>query len=168
MVQKTTIILLLLLINCSVNGQNENSDTLSYTSRKGIYKINYNKQSWQKSSEKSKWDAEFHDSYDLISAYFAEYDYFISDKSLKSAIREQFKNLGKLKNLKTFKKEINELEVNYFECELKYNDLVYIFQGFTYNGKGGSVELQFGYQKECSVQCEKLINDFCSGIEIIK
>jgi hypothetical protein len=141
---------------------------LTYTSRKGIYKINYNRQSWQKSSEKSEWDAEFHDSYNLINAYFIEYDYFISDKSLKSNIREQYKDFGKIKNLRIYKKEINELEVNYFECELEYNDLEYNYQGFTYNGKGGSIELQFGFQEECSAQCQKLINEFCSGIEIIK
>lgn len=164
MIQKT--IILILLINCSAIGLSQNLG--AFTSRKGIYKINYDTQSWQKNSESSKWDAEFHDSYNLIKAYFIEYDYFISDKSLKSNIREQFKDYGKIKNLKINKRKINELEVNYFECELENNELVYNFQGFIYSGKGGSIELQFGFQKECSAQCQKLVDEFYSGIEILK
>lgn len=164
MMQK--ILILLLLINCSAIGQSQNSDT--FTSRKGIYKIKYDSQSWQKNSESSKWDAEFHDSYNLIKAYFIEYDYFISDKSFKSNIRAQFKDYDKIKNLKTYKRKINELEVNYFECELEHNGLIYKFEGFIYNGKGGSMELQFGFQKECWAQCQKLVNEFYSGLETLK
>lgn len=161
-------IIILLLLSYSAIGQIQNANTLDYTSRKGVYKIKYAPENWQKSIVNSKWDAEFHDSYNLINAYFIEYDYFISDKSLKSNIKEQFKGYDKIRNLKIYKKKINELEVNYFECELEYNSSIYNFQGFIYNGKGGAIELQFGFQEECGQQCQKLVNEFCSGIEILK
>ena len=60
------------------------------------------------------------------------------------------------------------MEVNYFECKLDYSDSTYIFQGFFYNGKGGTIEIQFGAQQEAVNQNQKLIVEFCNGIKKIK
>lgn len=161
------IMVLLILISFNAIGQNQSSDILTHTSKKGLYKISYNSQNWKKSNEATEWDAEFNDKYNLTQAFFIEYDYFITENKIKS-LKSQFKNLGKIKNLKTYKKKINDLDVDYFEFELSYDGLVYIFQGFNYSGKGGSIEMQFRYQKECSDDCQKRVNEFYSGLEIIE
>ena len=148
-------------------GQTENN-TKTYISRKGVYEITYNSSQWQKSDETSVWDAEFHDTYNLIKIYFSEFDYFVENKKLKKTITEQFESIGKIKDLKIYLKKINEMEVNYFECKLDYYDSTYIFQGFLYNGKGGTVEIQFGAQQEAVNQNQKLINEFCNGIKTVK
>jgi hypothetical protein len=164
-------ILIFLFFNIVAIAQNSiNSDPniITYFSRKGVYEIKYNKEHWQKNENNSKWDAEFHDNYNLLNAYFIEFDYFVTDKNLKSTIKEQYQKLGKIKNLKVYKKNINEMSVNYFECELEYNNYIYIFQGFLYNGKGGTMEIQFGAQKEVLKQNQGIIDEFCNGIKEIK
>lgn len=141
---------------------------MTYSSRKGLYEIKYNKELWKKKESNSKWDAEFQDSYNLINAYFIEFDYFVTDKNLKSTLKEQYQKLGRIKNLKIYKKKINEMNVNYFMCELEYNNYKYIFQGFLYNGKGGTMEIQFGAQEEALMQNQRMIDEFCIGIKEIK
>lgn len=145
-----------------------NSQTETYTSRKELYKIAYNPDHWIKNPQSESWDAEFHDKYNLINAYFIEYDYFISDKKLKSTIEDEYKEFGKIKNLKIYKKKINSMTVNYFECELDYNDFLYKYQGFIYNGKGGSIQMQFGAQAEAIEQNQTLIDELNNGILIIE
>ena len=145
-------------------GQTEN-DTKTYVSRKGIYEISYNTKHWQKSDETSMWDAEFHDTYNLIKIYFSEFDYFFENNKLKKIITKQFESLGKIKNLKIYQKKINEMEVNYFVFKLDYYDSTYIYQGFFYNGKGGTVGVQFCAQQEAVNQNQELIEEFCNGIK---
>jgi len=161
---------LLLLIIFSVNaiGQIQKPNISEFTSRKGLYKISYNNQDWEQSTEESGWDAVFQGSYGSIDAYFMEYDYFISEKNIKSTIKEEFQDSGKIKNFKMYKKKINNLDVNYYEMELIYSGLTYLYQGFFYNGKGGSIQLQFGFQKECGAQCQKLVDEFNSGLKLAK
>jgi hypothetical protein len=120
-----------------------------------------------KSPESTNWDVEFHDKYNLVNVYFIEYDYFLSDKKLKTIIEDQYKEFGKIKNLKIYKKKINNLEVNYFECELDYNDYLYKYQGFIYNGKGGSIQIQYGAQAEAITQNQSIIDELNKGISII-
>lgn len=164
-------ILIFLLFNIGAIAQssiNSYPNIITHYSRKGVYEIKYNKEHWQKTENNSKWDAEFHDNYNLINAYFIEFDYFVTDKNLKSTIKGQYQNLGKIKNLKVYKKKINEMNVNYFECELENNNIVYVFQGFLYNGKGGTMEIQFGVQEEGLKQNQGIIDEFCNGIKEIK
>lgn len=104
----------------------------------------------------------------MIKIYFSEFDYFVNDKKLKKTITDQFASFGKIKDLKLYKKNINDMEVNYFVCKLDYNDLTYVFQGFFYNGIGGTIEIQFGAQTEAVNQNQELINEFCLGLKKIK
>ncbi|WP_343614308.1 hypothetical protein [Flavobacterium sp.] len=162
------LILLFLLSGFFAVGQTKNnSKSETYTSRKGIYEIKYNPEHWIQNPQSENWDAEFHDKYNLVNAYFIEYDYFIPEKKLKSTIEEQYKEYGKIKNLKIFKKKLNNIEVNYFTCELDYNDFLYKYQGYIYNGKGGSIQLQYGGQAESIEQNQNTINELDNGISII-
>ena len=162
------IIFLFLLSGFLSIGQSKKSSNLeTYTSRKELYKIKYNPEHWIKSPESESWDVEFSDKYNLVTAYFIEYDYFISDKKIKSTIEEEFKEFGKIKNLKVSKKKINNIEVNYFECELNYNDFLYKYQGFFYNGKGGSIQMQYGAQAEAIEQNQKIIDELNNGFTIV-
>lgn len=164
---KKQIIFLFLLASFTILGQNA-SDTNSkiYIGKKGLYQIKYNTEKWHQEINKTKWDAEFGDRYNLISAYFIEYDYFISEKRLKSETNAQFAEYGKIKKFKTYKKQINNLTVNYLEFELNYNGNTCKYQGFIYNGKGGSIELLFGGQKECSEKSQESIDEFSNGLSL--
>jgi hypothetical protein len=160
-------ILLFFLSSLFAIGQTKKASKLeTYTSRKEIYEIKYNPEKWIM-TETSDWDVQFHDKYNLVNAYFIEYDYFITDKKLKSTIEDEYKEFGKIKNLKITKKKINDLTVNYFECELDYNDMLYKYQGFIYNGKGGSIQMQYGAQAEAIEQNQGLIDELNNGISII-
>jgi hypothetical protein len=163
---KKLILLFLLSGFFSIGQTKNNSKSKTYISRKQVYEIKYNPEHWIK-TESTNWDAEFHDKYNLVNAYFIEYDYFLSDKKLKSIIEEQYKEFGKIKNLKIYKKKINTIEVNYFECELNYNDYLYKYQGFIYNGKGGSIQIQYGAQAEAITQNQNIIDELNNGISII-
>lgn len=101
-----------------------------------------------------------------MTAYFIEYDYFITDKKI-STIEEEFHDFGKIKNLKIYKKKINNTEVNYYTCELNYNDYLYKYEGFFYSGKGGSVQLQFAAQAEAIEPNRKLIEELNNGFFVI-
>lgn len=164
---KKIIVLFLLSFVLSFGQTKSNSKSETYTSRKELYQIKYNPQHWIKSPESTNWDVEFHDKYNLVNVYFIEYDYFLSDKKLKSIIEDQYKEFGKIKNLKIYKKKINNFEVNYFECELDYNDYLYKYQGFIYNGKGGSIQIQYGAQAEAITQNQNIIDELNNGISII-
>ncbi|MBZ4042550.1 hypothetical protein [Flavobacterium hibisci] len=161
-------LILLFLLSClfTMGQSKKNSKLDSYISRKGIYEIKYNPENWVR-TESSDWDVEFHDKYNLVNVYFIEYDYFITDKKLKSTIEDEYKEFGKIKNLKISKKKINDLMVNYFECELDYNDILYKYQGFIYNGKGGSIQMQYGAQAEAIEQNQNIIDELNNGISII-
>jgi hypothetical protein len=160
-------ILLFFLSSLFAIGQAKKTSKLeTYTSRKEIYEIKYNPEKWIM-TETSDWDVQFHDKYNLVNAYFIEYDYFITDKKLKSTIEDEYKEFGKIKNLKITKKKINDLTVNYFECELDYNDMLYKYQGFIYNGKGGSIQMQYGAQAEAIEQNQNIIDELNNGISII-
>lgn len=164
---KKLIFLFLLSSFFAIGQTKSNLKSETYTSRKGLYQIKYNPDHWIKNAESENWDAEFHDKYSLVSAFFIEYDYFISDKKLKSTIEEEYKEFGKIKNLKIYKKKVNNIEVNYFECELDYNDYLYKYQGFFYNGKGGSIQMQYGAQTEAIEQNQNIIDELNNGISII-
>ncbi|MEO6174479.1 MAG: hypothetical protein ABIP27_04925 [Flavobacterium circumlabens] len=161
------ILLFLLSATCMTGQTKSNTKVETYTSRKKLYEIKYAPERWIR-ADTSDWDVEFHDQYNLVTAYFIEYDYFISDKKLKSTIEDEYKEFGKIKNLKIYKKKINDLTVNYFECELDYNDLLYKYQGFIYNGKGGSIQMQFGAQAEAIEQNKDIIDELSNGISIVK
>ncbi|RZJ51402.1 MAG: hypothetical protein EOO44_14700 [Flavobacterium sp.] len=162
-----TFILLFFLSSLFAIGQAKKTPKLeTYTSRKEIYEIKYNPEKWIL-TETSDWDVQFHDKYNLVNAYFIEYDYFITDKNLKSTIEDEYKEFGKIKNLKITKKKINDLTVNYFECELNYNDMLYKYQGFIYNGKGGSIQMQYGAQAEAIEQNQGIIDEMNNGISVI-
>lgn len=170
MIKKITL-LFLLLLNVGTFAQNQSATeptTASYISKKGVYEITYNTEHWQKSNEASLWDAEFQDNYNLINVYFIELNYFVTDKNLKTVIKDQYNGLGEIKDLKISKKTINGMKVNYFECELESNDYVYVYQGFLYNGKAGTMEVQFSMQKEAVEQSQAKIDEFCKGIKEIK
>lgn len=164
---KKLLPLLLFLSTLSAVGQNslaENSKI--YSSKKGLYQLKYNPESWHEEENRSKWDAEFGDRYNLIRAYFIEYDHFLSEKHLKSEINAQFVPYGKIKKFKTFKKEINTISVNYFEFELIYDGSTCKYQGFVYNGKGGSIELLFGGQLESMEKNQESIMQFETGFSL--
>lgn len=163
------ILILFLFSSIIAMGQTgDESNMLTHISRKGIYQIKYNKEHWQKVEGEVKWDADFVDTYGLLAAYFIEYDYFLAEKDLKTTIKDQFKDLGKMKNLKMYDKKINEMKVHYFELDLEYQGFMYAYQGFIYNGKGGSMEIHFGVQEEGLKQYQEYIDEFCNGITIIK
>ena len=164
---KKLIVLFLLSGFLSIGQTKNNSNLESYTSRKELYKIKYNPDHWIKSPESDSWDVEFKDKFSLVTAYFIEYDYFISDKKMKSTLEEEFKDFGKIKNLKISKKKVNNTEVNYYTCELDYNDYLYKYQGFIYNGKGGSIQMQYGAQAEAIEQNQKIIDELNNGFTII-
>ena len=162
------LIFLFLLSSIFAIGQTKNnSKSETYTSRKDLYQIKYNPEHWIKNLESEGWDVEFNDKYNLITSYFIEYDYFISDKKIKSTIEEEFQEFGKIKNLKIYKKKVNNIEVNYYTCELDYNDYLYKYEGFIYNGKGGSIQLQFAAQAEAIEPNRKLIEELINGFSII-
>ncbi|WP_369765410.1 hypothetical protein [Flavobacterium sp. WC2429] len=144
------------------------TDTTIYKSRKGIFEIKYNNNHWIKSDLTSKWDAEFHDTYNLLNAYFIEYDYFVPEKNIKKTLKSQYAEFGKIKNLKIYDKMIHDMKVKYFTCTLDFNNYTYIFQGFLYNGKAGTMQIQFGAQQEAIKQYQVYIDEFCSGITQIK
>ncbi len=158
------VLVLMVLISASAIGQNSQIQT--YVGKKGLYKIDYNK-SWIKSDNQTEWDAVFNDAYNLVTCSYKEFDYFFSQKSLKKSIKEQYTSIGKVSNFKIHKKKLNDLEVDYFECELEYQGFEYIYQGFVYNGIGGTVEIQFGVQKEGITQYQKLIDEFCLGFGLV-
>lgn len=164
------LVLLFVLSSFAMTAQKKsNSKSETYVSRKETYQIKYNPDHWVKSTEPStSWDAEFHDKYNVVNTYFSEYDYFITDKNLKSTIEDQYKDLGEIKNLEIFKKKINGITVNYFTCELVYNDYLYKYQGFTFSGKGGSIQMQYGAQAEAIELNQSSIDELNNGIEIIK
>jgi len=162
------LIFLFLLSGFLMMGQTKGSQkSETYTSRKDLYKIKYNPDRWIK-SESQNWDAEFKDKYNLLTAYFIEYDYYVSDKKLKSTLEDQFKEFGKIKKVKFYKKKINKIEVNYFECELDFDSFLYKYQGFFYNGKGGTVQIQFGGQAESIEQNQDLIDELNNGFSLIE
>jgi ABC-type Fe3+/spermidine/putrescine transport system ATPase subunit len=148
---KKLILLFLLSGFFSIGQTKNNSKSKTYISRKQVYEIKYNPEHWIK-TESTNWDAEFHDKYNLVNAYFIE---------------DKYKEIVKIKNLKNYKKKINTIEVNYFECELNYNDYLYKYQGFIYNGKGGSIQIQYGAQAEAITQNQNIIDELNNGISII-
>lgn len=164
---KKVFLLFLLSGFFSIAQTKNNSKSEIYTSRKELYQIKHNPDHWIKNPESQNWDVEFHDKYNLITAYFIEYDHFIPDKKLKSTIEEQYISFGNVKNLKIYKKKVNNIEVNYFECELDYNDYLYKYQGFIYNGKGGSIQLQYGAQAEAIEKNQNLIDELNNGFSIM-
>lgn len=157
---------LFLLAGMTAAAQDASQDNqIIYISKKGLYQIKYDAAQWQQETAVATlWDAEFHDPFHLITAYFIELDYFVPEDRLKSVIKEQFGEYGKIKNLKISKKKINDFEGHFFECELTYNNYRYKYQGFIFNGKGGSVELQFGVQAEGLAQFQSAIDAFCKGL----
>lgn len=163
------LVLFFVLSSFAMSAQKKSdSKSETYASRKETYQIKYNPDHWIKNTEPStSWDAEFHDKYNVVNAYFSEYDYFITDKNLKSTIEDQYKDLGEIKNLKIFKKKINGITVSYFTCELEYNDYLYKYQGFTFNGKGGSIQMQYGAQAEAIELNQNSIDELNNGIELI-
>ena len=162
------IIFLFLISGLFMMGQSQkNANIETYTSRKGIYELKYDPKKWIR-ADSSEWDVQFNDKYNLVTVYFMEYDYFITDKKLKSVIEDQYKEYGKIKNLKIYKKKINNLTVNYFECDLNYNDILYKYQGFTYNGKGGSIQMQFGAQAEAIEPNQGIIDELNNGLFVVE
>lgn len=152
-----------------MNGQTKNVQKLEiYTSRKELYQIKYNSNHWIRNLDAQVWDAEFHDKYNLLTAYFTEYDHFVSDSKLKSTLEDQFIEFGKIKKIKFYKKKINNIEVNYFECELDYNSFLYKYQGFFYNGKGGTVQIQYGGQAESIEKNQNIIDELNNGFSLIE
>lgn len=166
---KSRITLIVLFIGLFAMAQTPApADTGTYLGKKGLYRIDFNKKVWQKSSEESLWDAEFHDLYNLVNVYYMEFDNFFPEKSLKATIKEQYESQGKVSDIKLYKKQINGMEVDYFECKLDYQGFVWVYQGFFYNGLGGAVELQFMVQEEGLAQYQKLIDDFCKGFVMVE
>lgn len=165
---KNCILLLFLLSTLSIFGQNisENNSKI-YVGKKGLYQIKYNSNQWHEVINQTNWYVEFGDQYNLLSAYFIEYDYFISEKNIKSKTKAQFKSYGKIKNYKTFIKQINNLSVNYLEFELNYEGNTCKYQGFIYNGKGGSIELLFAGQIESIEKNQDSIEEFSNGLSLI-
>lgn len=164
---KKLIVLFLLSCLLSFGQTKSNSKSETYTTRKQLYQIKYNPDHWIKNSKSENWDVEFNDKYNLVNVYFIEYDYFISDKKLKSTIEGEYKEFGKIKNLKIYKKKLNSIEVNYFTCELDYNDYLYKYQGFFYSGKGGSIQMHYGGQAEAIEQNQNLIDEMNNGISVL-
>ena len=166
---KKQITLLFILSTLTLLGQNLSGDNLkTYVGKKGLYQIKYNGEKWHEEINRTKWDVEFGDSYNLLSAYFIEYDYFISEKHIKSTTKAQFAEYGKIKEFKTFKKQINNLPVDCFEFVLNYNNAICKYQGFIYNGKGGSIELLFSGQIESIEKNQDSIDEFSNGLSLIK
>lgn len=164
---KKQILILFLLSTLTILGQSSlDGNSKVYVSKKGLYQIKYGEK-WHEEIKRTKWDAEFGDKYNLISAYFIEYDYFISEKHLQSATNAQFSEYGRIKKFKTYKKKVNNLEVNYLEFELNYEGNACKYQGFIYNGKGGSIELLFGGQTESIEKNQDSIEEFSNGISLM-
>lgn len=167
---KKKIVFLFVLSSFAMTAQKKSdSKSETYVSRKETYQIKYNPDKWIKNTEPStNWDAEFHDKYNVINAYFSEYDYFITDKNLKSTIEEQFKDVGAITNLKIFKKKISGISVNYFTCDLEYEQYLYKYQGYTFNGKGGSIQMQYSGQAEAIELNQATIDELNNSIEAVK
>lgn len=139
-----------------------------YISKKNTHSILYNPSHWIPDTASTGWDKEFNDSYNLVTAYFSAFDYFIPEAKIKETIKSQYSDFGKVKNLKIYPKTINGLNVNYFECELNYKDYDYRYEGFLYNARSGTVELTFGGQVESIKISRELIDEFCNGFKEIK
>lgn len=161
---KKQLLFLFLVTTLTLSGQNTvATGTLqTYKGKKGLFRIQYRAQKWHQ-AEKSGWDAEFYDQYNLLTAYYIEYDYFISDHQLKSSLKAEFKGYGKIKKFTSYRKQINGLTVSYFEFQLRYNGNLCTYRGFVHNGKGGSVELLFGGQAEGMIQNLESITEFENG-----
>lgn len=165
---KKQITLLFLLSTFALLGQNPTADNSKiYVGKKGLYQIKYNSDQWHEEVNKTAWDAEFGDSYNLLSAYFIEFDIFVSEKHIKSETTGQFKKYGKIRKFNTFKKQINNLTVDYFEFLLDYQGTTCKYQGFIYNGKGGSVELLFAGQLEAMEKNQDSVDGFVNGFSLL-
>ena len=158
-----TYYLIFLLSTLACLGQ---ESTQRFVSRKGVYQITYNPSHWVQQEDATLWDAAFHDTYNLVNCFFSEYDYFISEAQMKRMIKGQFKGLGSLKKLRLYPKTIQGLAVTYFDCSLKYAAGVCHYEGFVYNGKGGAVQITFGYQEESPPALRELITEFYSGLRV--
>lgn len=140
------------------------SNIATYVSKKKTYEIQYNLEHWKIGSDSAKWDIEFHDVHDLIVVYFSAFNYFIPEKKLKETIKSQYEQIGKIKNLRIYKKSLKHMEVDFFECELMFKGYNYKYQGFVFSGQSGSIELQFGGQEESMGRNQKIIEEFCNGV----
>jgi|GEM_PF-1832487 len=169
---RTGMIILLVFFIFGLQGQNiqDSSKKLTaYVSKKKTYQVDFDKEQWQILDKTTDWDVEFRDTHDLISVYFKELGYFIAPDKLKQTIKAQFEDIGKVRNLKIYKRKLRYLTVDYFECELKYKGYNYKYQGFVYdNGRSGSVELQFGGEEENVRRLLGLIDEFCNNFREVK
>jgi hypothetical protein len=141
------------------------AQTETVETKKKVYRITYNESEWSREKE-TKWDLQFADNMKLITAYVFEFNYYVTDDKMENIVIDQFKSSGKVKNYKVEKRELNGMTVNYFQCELRYADIDYVYQGFLYNGPGGTVELYFRSQKESLAFHQKKIDEFCKGFRL--
>ncbi len=145
----------------------DTTNYLLYTSNKKVCEIKYNKAHWQIDTAKTDWDISFKDPFDLVNAWFQEFDYFVSVKNLKGTIKNQYEDIGRVRNLKIYTKNINGLTVNYYDCNITYNREVYRYEGFFYNGLSGTIQLQLRLQLESLPIFEERIRNFFNGFRII-
>ena len=168
---KNLIIAIYLLSSSGLTAQtrlDSVSKFATYISKNKTYQIQYNVEHWQIGTDSTKWDVEFHDVHNILKAYFSAFNYFISERKLKENLKSQYKQIGKIKSLKTHKKKLNQIEGDYFECELKYEGYIYKYQGFVFSSQNGSAELQFGGQEESINKNQKLIDEFWNGVTELK
>ncbi len=169
---KISAIILIICLSFRFWAQNAGSSSenlTTYISKKKVYQIQYDAKQWQKDTGFTKWDLRLKDAYGLVSVYFSELNHFVSDNKLKQTIKAQFESMGKIKNLKIYKKKLTHLTVNYFEYDLKYNGYQYKYEGFLYdNGRSGTIELQFGGGEDNIKVLHGLIEEFCNGVMEMK
>ncbi len=168
---KKLIIPVLLISSFAVKGQTNFDPAFkyaTYVSKHNAYQINYNSKNWQINTDSSQWDIEFHDSNNLLKAYFKTLNYFVPQNKLRQTIKSQYLHLGKVRALKVYKKQLKYMTVDYFECTLKYQEFIYKYEGFFFGGQKGSMELQFGGQDESIARNQNLIDEFCNGVFEIK
>ena len=162
------IIVLLLLSGVVMLGQGVRDGNLkTYVSKKGRCEIRYDNGKWHEIVSESKWDAEFGDPINLLSAYFIEFDNVVSEKHLKSMTNGQFRKFGKIRKFKSYKKQINQLIVDYLEFELNYKGKICRYQGLVYRGNGGSVELLFAGELEDMKKSQASIDEFSGGLSFV-
>lgn len=161
------LIILFLLSGVSMLGQDLRDGNLkTYVSNKGRCEIRYDDGKWHEMKKESQWDAEFGDSINLLSAYLLEFDGAVGETRLKSMTKNQFRGL-KVLEFRTYKKTINNLVVDCLEFELNHDGCICKYQGFVFNGKGGSVELLFVGELGDMEKGEGSIDEFSGGLSLI-
>jgi hypothetical protein len=170
---KKTFILILIVSIINMIGQEviaqelfEYQDSTVILGKKGLYQIKFSSDLWHPDTTRTNRYPQFCSKYDMVKVYFKEWNCIVPQTKIKECIQDEY-HTGKIKSLKIYKKIINNIEVDYFECVRDFKGYLYTFQGFFYTGVSGTLQLEFKTQNEILANYRKQIDDFCKGFALV-